>query len=301
MSMDDEQHLVDAVDGISQTSEDQTKLRKRKVNVRRAHRASATKSVNQIEDAIESHDRHRLKLLKQSLTDKLATLAKLDDDIMELTGEDDLETEVEQADEIRDKISLAILKIEDALAPHDPTVPSHRRRKESTRGDEHHRQVSFNLPDSSEDEENIPPSTEPVTTSAPPLSPTVTRSTTSSSTTITTTSPLWSYSVEPLVPDTCTPLALPSSGLLPHTSPQSRTLNPQFGSEPLLSMGLSTSCSLFPPAIGGATAHSSMFSLYTVSSGPFSQPFTVRGVFDSSTPDSSTRPHPIQLLRHSCS
>ena len=111
MSMDDEQHLVDAVDGISQTSEDQTKLRKGKVNVRRAHRASATKSVNQIEDAIESHDRHRLKLLKQSLTDKLATLAKLDDDIMELTGEDDLETEVEQADEIRDKISLAILKM----------------------------------------------------------------------------------------------------------------------------------------------------------------------------------------------
>ena len=146
--MDDEQHLVDAVDRISQTSEDRTKLWKRKVNVRRAHRVSVTKSVNQIEDAIESHDRHRLKLLKQSLTDKLATLAKLDDDIMELTGEDDLETEVEQADEIRDKISLAILKIEDAIAPHDPTVPSHRRR-ESTRGDEHHRQVSFNLPDSS--------------------------------------------------------------------------------------------------------------------------------------------------------
>ena len=109
--MDDEQHLVDAVDRISQTSEDRTKLWKRKVNVRRAHRVSVTKSVNQIEDAIESHDRHRLKLLKQSLTDKLAMLAKLDDDIMELTGEDDLETEVEQADEIRDKISLAILKM----------------------------------------------------------------------------------------------------------------------------------------------------------------------------------------------
>ena len=44
-------------------------------------------------------------------------LSKLDDEVLELTEDDDLDAEVhvEQADEIREKIDLAILNIEDNL------------------------------------------------------------------------------------------------------------------------------------------------------------------------------------------
>ena len=58
----------------------------------------------------------RLKQLKQSLTNKLTVLATLDDELIGLVEDDDLEAEVEQADETREKIDLAILTIEDALA-----------------------------------------------------------------------------------------------------------------------------------------------------------------------------------------
>ena len=74
-------------------------LRTKRENVRRAHRASATRSINQIDNAIESRDSQRLRQLKQSLANKLTVLARLDDEVIELTGEDELEYEVEQADE----------------------------------------------------------------------------------------------------------------------------------------------------------------------------------------------------------
>ena len=83
--------------------------------MRRAHRASATKSVNQIEDAVKSSDVSRLRQLKLFLSDKLAVLSKLDEEVLELVEDDDLDAEVEQADTNKEKIDLAILTIEDTL------------------------------------------------------------------------------------------------------------------------------------------------------------------------------------------
>lgn len=92
--------------------------------MRRAHRSSATRSINQIDAAIESNDARRLRQLKQSLANKLTVLAKLDDEVIELMEEDDLEAEVEQADEVRERIDLAILTIEDALIAHQASEGS---------------------------------------------------------------------------------------------------------------------------------------------------------------------------------
>ena len=97
-------------------TEEEIALRTKKGNVRWAHRASATRLINQIDGAIESADVRRLKQLKQSLTNKLTVLARLDDELIGLVEDDDLEAEVEQADETREKIDLAILNVEDALA-----------------------------------------------------------------------------------------------------------------------------------------------------------------------------------------
>ena len=97
-------------------TEEEIALRTKKGNVRRAHRASATRLMNQIDGAIVSADVRRLKQLKQSLTNKLTVLVRLDDELIGLVEDDDLEAKVEQADETREKIDLAILTIEDALA-----------------------------------------------------------------------------------------------------------------------------------------------------------------------------------------
>ena len=99
-------------------TDEQTAHRTRRGNVRRAHRASVTRFMNQIDAAIESKNTRQLKQLKQSLTAKLSVLMKLDDELIELVEEGDLEAEVEKADDIRQKIGLAILNIEDALAAH---------------------------------------------------------------------------------------------------------------------------------------------------------------------------------------
>ena len=82
-------------------SEDEDAGLRTKRYLRRAHRASTTRSINQIEGAIEANDVRRLRQLKQFLTIKLAVLVKLDDEIIQLVQEDDLAAEVEQADEVR--------------------------------------------------------------------------------------------------------------------------------------------------------------------------------------------------------
>ena len=101
------------------STDEQTAHRTRRGNVRRVHRASGTRFMNQIDVAIEFKNTRQLKQLKQSLIDKLSVLMKLDDELIELVEEGDLEAEVEQADETRQRIGLAILNTEDALAAHN--------------------------------------------------------------------------------------------------------------------------------------------------------------------------------------
>ena len=92
--------------------------------MRRAHRASATKLINQVE-SVAASDARRLQQLKQSLTDKLALLERLDEEMIELTeDEEELLVEVEQADGVKDKIKLAVIVIDDYLTPQGDDAPS---------------------------------------------------------------------------------------------------------------------------------------------------------------------------------
>ena len=90
--------------------------------MRAAHRGSVTRIISQVEEAIASADVCRLKQLRRSLSDKLSVLSKLDDELIKLVKEEELEAEVEQADLIGKKISLAVISIEDTLR--DLTIPT---------------------------------------------------------------------------------------------------------------------------------------------------------------------------------
>ena len=89
----------------------------RKKKVRAAHRASATRNVNGAYDLIGASDLNlaRLKQVKLTLTEKLKTLADCDAEILELTEEGDLESEIEQADSARERITLCIIDIDTAV------------------------------------------------------------------------------------------------------------------------------------------------------------------------------------------
>ena len=148
-TMSDTEHMAT---GRVLSTEELAALRTKRVNVRCAHRVSATKSVNQIDAAIASDDALQPRQLKLSLADKLAVLTKLDDEILELTEESELEAEVEQADKARAKINLAIVTIEDAVSPRNV----HSRKKRSR-----HREVGrtydgFSSSDASEEERTDP-------------------------------------------------------------------------------------------------------------------------------------------------
>ena len=86
----------------------------RKKRIRAAHRSSATRDVNGAYELIRSSEVNLAKLrqAKQTLTEKLKTLADCDAQILELTAEDDLEGEIESADLTREKITLCIIDID---------------------------------------------------------------------------------------------------------------------------------------------------------------------------------------------
>ena len=121
-------------------SEDETRpqpaeLDVRKKRVRAGHRSSVTRIIGQLKNALESGDTRKLRQIKQSLTEKSSILAALDRDIIEVTGVEQIESEVEQSDLIQEEISLALISIEETLeaitAPTD--VPHHQRDTEGTR------------------------------------------------------------------------------------------------------------------------------------------------------------------------
>ena len=101
-------------------------LLEKKKNVRRGHKGSATKLIGRINTALAASpaDEDKLRQLKLSLTDKLQVLKILDDDIVDATPEDELAREIEQADEAREEIHLALTKLERALRPFAPAPPT---------------------------------------------------------------------------------------------------------------------------------------------------------------------------------
>ena len=94
----------------------------RKKKLRAGHRASTTRILGQVEPPIaaEPLDVSKINQLKRSLEDKLQSLSDLDQGILELTSEDLIETEIVQADEIRERLYAALMKLELCLSP---TIP----------------------------------------------------------------------------------------------------------------------------------------------------------------------------------
>ena len=90
----------------------------RKRRIRAGHRASATRILNQVDTTLTESaiDIDKLAQMKLSLAEKLDTLKLLDGEIVELTEEDDLVNEIEQADGYKESVYQAMVKIEKATS-----------------------------------------------------------------------------------------------------------------------------------------------------------------------------------------
>ena len=92
-----------------------------KKSIRKGRIGSAVRVVNQVDEIVGEGgpDLAKLAQLKLSLTEKLETLNRLDQEILELTEEDNISTEIEQADTFKDRIYTSLVKIDRAT----PTAP----------------------------------------------------------------------------------------------------------------------------------------------------------------------------------
>ena len=96
-------------------SEEMDESMNRRKRVRAAHHGLTTRLLSHMEETIASADLNRLKQFKQSLTSKVDILSKLDDELFKLVEEDQLDAEVVQADLIKEKMTLAVISIDDAM------------------------------------------------------------------------------------------------------------------------------------------------------------------------------------------
>ena len=94
----------------------------RKKSVRAAHRAGATRMVNQVGELLgaDTVDLDELTLLQTNLSAKSKTLEALDAQIVDLTPDAQLEEEVGRADEYSERIQRSLLKIRKALRATEP-------------------------------------------------------------------------------------------------------------------------------------------------------------------------------------
>ena len=90
----------------------------RKKRIRAGHRVSATRILNQIDGALPAvtPDSAKLSQLKLSLQEKLETLKLLDAEIVELTPEEGLVEEIEQADGYKEGVYTAMINLEKQLS-----------------------------------------------------------------------------------------------------------------------------------------------------------------------------------------
>ena len=86
----------------------------KKKRIRAGHKASATKTIRQIEDilASETPDKERLSLLRLTLNEKLETIKALDSEVIELIDDDTLADEIEQADGYKESVFNALIRID---------------------------------------------------------------------------------------------------------------------------------------------------------------------------------------------
>lgn len=111
----------------------------RKKRVREAHRGAVTRIITQIRDNLgDEPNIPRLQLQKKSLLEKAEILAKLDHELIDLVDIDDLDREVEQVDDNKERIDLAIIDVDLFLDQADrrDEIPSDRIALEEARTDE---------------------------------------------------------------------------------------------------------------------------------------------------------------------
>ena len=108
-----------------------------KKRVRGGQRTSVTRTLHQIETALTGEpDVSRITALKMAITEKLKSLSTLDDDIANLIEDEaELATDIEQADDYKQRIYTAIVSIDKAVAPTPPTGPAPHRDRASARDD----------------------------------------------------------------------------------------------------------------------------------------------------------------------
>ena len=89
----------------------------RKKAVRGSQRAAVTRNVNRItelllEDPKDPETIAQLKLKKSQLMEKLTIIKRLDQEILDETPEEEMDTEIEVADSTRQKIDLAVMRVD---------------------------------------------------------------------------------------------------------------------------------------------------------------------------------------------
>lgn len=90
-----------------------------------------TRLLNELNEVIRAADAGRLRQIRQSLKGKIEILCKMDEEILALVGDDRVETEIEQADIVKEEAELGVIRIEEALASFSETSepknqPAHR-------------------------------------------------------------------------------------------------------------------------------------------------------------------------------
>ena len=136
------------------STEELSRLKK----IRGAHRASVSRLTAQAEEILRqstTQNTAKLKQLNESLNNKLEVISPLDGKILDLTPEDDLDREIQLADETREKISLCIIQIQAALKgvyrntaelADESQQPAHQERSGSREGTSEHSVCHVKLP-----------------------------------------------------------------------------------------------------------------------------------------------------------
>ena len=114
----------------------------RKKSIRAAHRAGATRMVNQVGDLLgaETVEFDELTLFQTNLSTKSETLEALDAQIVDLTPDAELEDEIGRANEYLEKIQRALLKIGKVVSatPTRTGLSAHAIRPSAHGGGRHH-------------------------------------------------------------------------------------------------------------------------------------------------------------------
>ena len=95
----------------------------RKKRLCAGHRGSTTPILGQVEPAITADplDVSKITQLKQSLDDKLRSLSDLDEVILDLTPEESIEADIIQADEAKEQLYSALMKLDHCLSASTPS------------------------------------------------------------------------------------------------------------------------------------------------------------------------------------